>query len=181
MKITYSFSWRSGTRTWSQLWHWNGPSWASQAQFDTFTTNFWNDIKTGIPARVTAVSTTAYNAGSFLPVYTHSLAAAGTYTDTTNPQAPGEACMLWRFTTDARTTKNHPIYLFKWFHGMQTDGLTAPDTLRAGIQSTNASHLATILAGISDGTNTRFYTGPFGAVAQTGTVNTLLHMREFPT
>lgn len=182
VKVNYHFSWRGSTKPWSQLYHFDGPtSWSDQTHFDTFCTNLWNSIKVAIPARVTADTMTGYNAGSFLPVFTHSVAANGGYSDTTNPQAPGEACMLWRFTTDQRTTKNHPIYLFKWFHGMQTDGATSPDTLRAGIHSTAAGSVSDLLAGYSDGTNTRKYCGPRGAVAQSGTCMTLLHMREFPT
>lgn len=180
--MNFTFSWRGSTKGWSQLWHFSGPtSWADQTHFDTFAVNFWNVIKPPIPARNTCTTMTAYDAGSFLPVFTHSISAAGAYTDTSNPQAPGEACMLLRFLTDARTTKNHPIYLFKWFHGMQTDGNTSPDTLRSGIHSNGAGVVTDVLAGISDGTNTRNYCGPRGAVAQSGTCNTLLHVREFPT
>lgn len=182
IKLTFSFGWRGTTKLWSQLYHFDGPtSWASQAQFDTCVVALWNIIKICIPSRVTLVEATAYNAGSFLPVYTHTFGATGTYTDSANPQAAGEMCMLWKMTTDQRSTKNHPIYLFKWFHGMQSEGATSPDTLRAGIQSTAAGQLTSLLAGINDGTNTRKYCGPRGAVAQSGSVNTLLHAREFPT
>lgn len=181
-KLEFSFSWRGNTKDWSQLYHFDGPtSWASQGQFDTFVVALWNLLKSGIPARNTLVSGTAYNAGSFLPVFTHSFGAAGTYTDTSNPQAAGEMCALARFSTDQRSVKNHPIYLYKWFHGMQSDGLTSPDTLRTGIHTTLGGQLSTLLAGISDGTNTRQYCGPRGAVAQSVILNTLLHAREFPT
>lgn len=182
VKAEYTFSWRGNTKQWGQLYHFDGPtSWADQTHFDTFATNLWNSVKVSLPARVTCTTMTAYNAGSFLPVYTHAISANGGYTDTTNPQASGEMCMLWRFTTDQRTSKNHPIYLFKWWHGMQTDGATSPDTLRGGIHSTASSPVADLIAGYSDGTNTRIYCGPRGAVAQAGTVNTLLYAREFPT
>lgn len=182
IKLTFSFSWRGAAKQWSQLYHFNGPtSWASQTQFNTASDALWNLVKQSLPARVTLVESTGYNAGSFLPVYTKVYGAAGTYTDTSNPQAAGEMCMLWRFTTTQRSTKNHPIYLYKWWHGMQTDGMTSPDTLRSGLQSTAQSVVNAIVAGISDGTNTRIYCGPRGAVAQAGTCMTLLHAREFPT
>lgn len=182
IKLRYSFSWRGNTKEWSQLYHFDGPtSWADQTHFDTCATNLWNAIKSVTCARVTLIDATGYNAGSFLPVFSKTFSAAGTYTDTSNPQAAGEMCMLWRFTTDARSTKNHPIYLFKWFHGTQSDGATSPDSLRNGIHGSAASNISTLLAGISDGTNTRQYCGPRGAVAQSGTCETLLHAREFPS
>lgn len=181
IKLVFSFLWRGGTRQWSQLYHFTQGAWQDQGHFNALSDALWNVVKSGVPARNTLVETIAYNPGSFLPVYTSSYGAAGTYTDTANPQAPGEACMLWKMTTDQRTTKNHPIYLFKWWHGMQTDGATSPDTLRAGIQTTNAGHATTLMAGLSDGTLTRKYCGPFGAVAQSASVNTQLHIREFPT
>lgn len=182
VKVGFTFSWRGASHSWGQLYHFDGPtSWADQTHFDTFAVNLWNQIKQPLPARVTCNDMTAYNAGSFLPVFNHTIAAAGGYTDTSNPQAAGELCMLWRFTTDQRTTKNHPIYLFKWFHGMQTDGATSPDSLRAGIVATAATPISSLLSGISDGTNSRKYCGPRGAVALSGTCYSTLHAREFPT
>lgn len=181
LKMVYSFNWRGTTKQWSQLWHWTEGNWASQGQFDTFATLLFNNLKTFTNPRVTFVEAVAYNPGSFLPVFTHVIGSPGTYAEGTPPEATGEACMLWKFTTDQRTTKNHPIYLFKWFHGVQADGATDPDTLRNGTRTSAESVLTTILAGLSDGTNTRHYCGPRGAVAQTGSVNTKLHMREFPT
>lgn len=181
VKVTFNIPWRGGNRDYSQLWHWTGPSWPDQTHFNTFADNLRDELRPVTLASTTLVEMVGYNAGSFLPVFTKTYGVAGTYTDTGNPQAPGEACMLWRFTTDQRTSKNHPIYLFKWFHHMQTNGLTSPDSLRSGIATTAAGQIADILAGLSDGTNTRNYCGPFGAVAQTGTCNSLLHTREFPT
>lgn len=181
LKTEYTFSWRGNTKTFSQLWHFTQGSWQDQTHFNAASDALWNLIKQNTCARVTLASTVGYNPGSFLPVFSKSYGAAGTYTDTSNPQAQGEACMLWRFTTTQRTTKNHPIYLYKWFHGTQTDGATSPDTLRTGIASTAASVITALLSGISDGTLTRMYCGPFGAVAQAGTVNPKLHIREFPT
>jgi len=179
--MVYSFSWRGSTHVWSQLWHVTGGSWQDQTHFNSFSDALWNEVKTITCARVTLVETVAYNPGSFLPVYTKTYGSAGTYTDTSNPQAGGEDCMLWKFTTDQRTTKNHPIYLYKWFHGTQTDGATSPDSLRNGIHSTAGGVISDIVAGLSDGTLTRKYCGPYGAVAQSGTCNALLHNREFPT
>jgi len=179
--MVFSFGWRGGTKTWSQLYHFSGGAWQDATHFNAASDALWNIIKGITCSRVTLVETVGYNPGSFLPVYTKAYGASGTYTDTSNPQAAGEMCMLWRFTTDQRSTKNHPIYLFKWFHGTQSDGATAPDTLRNGIQSTAGGKITALLAGISDGTLTRAYCGPRGAVAQTGTCNLLLHAREFPT
>jgi hypothetical protein len=181
LKAVFSFAWRGGTRQWSQLYHWTQGSWQDQGHFNALSDAWWNLLKGGIPARNTLVETIAYNPGSFLPVYTKSYGSAGTYTDTSNPQALGEACMLAKFTTDQRTSKNHPIYLFKWFHGVQSQGSTAPDELRSGLDSTMAGNLTTLMGGLSDGTLTRKYCGPFGAVAQASSVNPELHVREFPT
>lgn len=181
IKFVYSFSYQGNTKQFSQLWHFTGGAWQDQTHFDTMSDAVWNEIKSVTCSRVTLVETVGYNPGSSLPVYTKSYGASGTYTDTSNPQAHGEACMLWRFSTTQRSTKNHPIYLFKWFHGTQTDGATSPDTLRSGIHSSCSSVIAAIVAGLSDGTLTRVYCGPRGAVAQSGTCDTLLAVREFPT
>lgn len=181
IKLVFSFSWRGDTKVWSQKYHFTGPTeWETEAQFNTFVAALWDSVKESLPARVTCVEAVGYDADSDMPVHTLAIGEAGEYANTDNPQAPGEACMLWRFTTDARTSKNHPIYLFKWWHGMQTNGATSPDTLRSGIASTAAGPIGDLVDGISDGDNTRHYCGPNGAVALDGECEALLHMREFP-
>lgn len=181
MKLSFTSPYRGGTKTWSQLWHFTGPDWANAGQFTTLRTALLGQITGLLPSDTHAVSATAYNAGSSVPVFTDTFSTAGSSTASGGVVTPLEDCALVKFTTTQRTTKNHPIYLFKWFRAVRAGGAGAAETLDSGLKGNINSNMGTILAGLSDGTNTRQYCGPFGAVAQTRIVETYVHAREFPT
>lgn len=182
VKVTWSSPYRGGTKQWSQLWHFDGPTtWSGSTEFDTFTDALKGQLLGLLPSDTTLVEMVGYNAGSFVPVYTHGYSLAGTSSASGGVVTPLEDCALVRFTTTQRSSKNHPIYLFKWFHAVRAGGSGSAETLDSGLKSNINSNMGTILGGLSDGTNTRFYCGPFGAVAQTRTVETYTHAREFPT
>jgi len=182
VKLRFNSPYRGGTKDWSQLWHFDGPTtWASSGQFQTLVDALVAQVRGLLPSTTTIVDAVAYNAGSSVPVYTYTRNLAGTSSASGGVVAPLETCALVKFTTTQRSTKNHPIYLFKWFHAVRSGGSGAADTLDSGLGGNIASNMTTVLAGLSDGTNTRSYCGPFGAVAQSRTVETYVHMREFPT
>lgn len=181
VKIVFQTPYRSGTKEWSQLWHFTGGSWQDSAHFVALYNALKAQLQGLLPSRTTFVEAVGYNPGSFVPVFTHTDGANGSSSVAGVPFAPLEAAMLARFSTTQRSTKNHPIYLYKWFHGIWTAGTTTPDQPPAGAISNMNSNLTTILAGLSDGTLTRDYCGPRGAVAQSRLVLPDLHMREFPT
>lgn len=181
VKLTFSSPYRGGTKHWSQLWHFTGPDWASSAQFNTLVDALVAQLQGLISSETSIISATGYNSGSSLPVYTYTHTWTGTSTATNSTKMPLEGCALIKFTTTQRSSKNHPIYLFKWLHAVYAAGASTPETLLTGLRSNILSNMSTVLAGLSDGTNTRQYCGPFGAVAQTRDVNTSVHMREFPT
>lgn len=182
VKVVWSSPYRGGTKVWSQLWHFDGPTtWSGQSQFDTFAIALEGQLLGLLPSDTTLVEMVGYNAGSFVPVFTHSFALAGTSSASSGVVTPLEAAALVRFTTTQRSSKNHPIYLFKWFHAVRAGGSGAAETLDSGLKGNINSNMGTIIGGLSDGTQNRFYCGPFGAVAQTRLVETYVHMREFPT
>lgn len=179
--MTYLSPYRGGTKVWSNRYHLSGGDWQDQTHFNTFSDALTADLKTIIQSSSSITGTVGYNTGSDLPVFSKSYALAGTYAGTGNPNAPLECCALVRFSTDQRSTKNHPIYLYKFWHAVQTDGLTTPDTLRNGLRTTMGGIASDLIAGFSDGSLTRKYTGPRGAVALGQIVETFLGHRDFPT
>jgi broad specificity polyphosphatase/5'/3'-nucleotidase SurE len=86
-----------------------------------------------------------------------------------------------RFSTTQRSTKNHPIYLFKYLHGIRYSSGTPSDTLGAAWLTAMNEWGDDLVAGISDGTNTRILCSPRGAVAQARTTLTTIRHRDFPT
>lgn len=181
VKLGFTSPYRGGTKAWSQLWHFTGPDWASAGQFTSLRTALLAQLTGLLPSDTHAVSATGYNPGSSVPVFSDSFSTAGSSSASGGVVTPLEACALVKFTTTQRSTKNHPIYLMKWIRAVRAGGSGAAETLDSGLKSNISSNMTTILAGLSDGTNTRQYCGPFGAVAQTRVVEDYVHMREFPT
>lgn len=180
VKFVFSSPYRGGTKTWSTKVYVNGPDWASQAQFNAYVDAVWGDWITRIATTTTFVEAVAYDAGSFLPVFTYAKNAAGTYSLSGLQLAPLEACILLRYTTTARTSKNHPIYLWNYIHNVPTNGATSPDVPASGFKSGWDTRAAALVTGYSDGTQVRKRAGPRGAIAQAGACETYLHMHEFP-
>jgi hypothetical protein len=71
-----------------------------------------------------------------------------------------------RWETAARTSKNHPIYLFNYVHGMLAEGTSGANadkpfaTIKTNLDAIGAKWIG---AGYSDGTNTYKRAGPNGA------------------
>jgi hypothetical protein len=85
-----------------------------------------------------------------------------------------------RYGTAARSSKNHPVYLFNYYHRMHNDSTTF-DVINATqktILTTYAS--AWISPGFSDGVNSYVRAGPNGATATGVVVENYLTHRDFP-
>lgn len=131
-------------------------------------------------AQTTLVESIGYNPGSDVPVFQKPIGQAGTFAPGTNPFLPLESCALLRFSTDQRTSKNHPIYLFKYIHNQQADDTTHHELLRNGLRSSWQQFGDGLVAGYNDGTNDRTLCGPYGAVAQSAFCEQYVTHRDFP-
>jgi hypothetical protein len=107
---------------------------------------------------------------------------AGTLTpDTGNAEQAGEVAALVRYATDARTTKNHPIYCFNYYHGTYAHtGEGDGDLLSAAQKTALEAYAAAWVAGYSDGTHTLVRCSPNGAVCRDPIVEEYLTHRDFP-
>jgi hypothetical protein len=94
---------------------------------------------------------------------------------------PGDVAAIARYSTAYRSTKNHPIYLFNYFHtfGVQSNASWA-DALNSDQKALLNTYCNLWITGISDGTSTHHRSGPTGHLA-TGLllVDNLTH-RDLP-
>jgi len=184
LKITKSFTYKGTTRKWSNRYHFNGGTPADGTHWGTFAAAVAAAERGLWDSAVTIVGYTGYAAGSDVPVYsaTVSLAGNGTYTGTID-YMPGECAMLAKFNTAARTSKNHPVYLFNYYHGVIHTHTDPPNQVNADQRAALNSYLGGWLSGWSDGTNTYVRAGPNGATATSRVVPTplLSTHRDFPT
>lgn len=180
VKFVFTSPYEGGTKTWSTRFYLTGGAWQDATHFNTLADAIQADLHTITTTETTIVEAIGYDPGSFLPVFTKSYGTAGSQTLDGPSFAPLECCYLLKFTTDARSSKNHPIYLFNYIHNAMVDSATTPETPRASARSAWTTRCAELVAGYSDGTLTRKRCGPRGAVAQSGACEPMLTHRDFP-
>jgi len=180
LKVIKSSAFKGGTRLWSNRYHFSGGTPADSAHWTTFSDAVVTAEKASLKGTTTIVGTVGYAAGSDVPVFSKTYSTVGT--DATGGNyAPGEVAGLTRYSTDQRTSKNHPIYLFNYYHNMITNPTAGQqDLIATGLRTNMLTYANAWITGFSDGTNTYHRAGPNGAVALGAFVEEYLTHRDFP-
>lgn len=185
IRVVKLFSYRGVDRTYSNRYHFSGGTPADATHWTTLSDAVVNAEKAVHYSKVnggcTIVETFGYEAGSEIPVFsktyttTGTLALAGTI-------LPGDVAGLVRHSTNARSTKNHPIYMFSYYHGISTTGSGGQQDLWHPNQTAAQGTYQTIWAstGFSDGANTYKRTSPSGHDSTGYLVETMVTHRDLP-
>jgi hypothetical protein len=182
IKVVKETPYEGGMRRWSNRYHFSGGTPADSAHWTTLSDNVVADEADALHTYSTIVETIGYAAGSDVPVFSKSYSTSGNYALTgSNIVTPLQTAMVLRYSTDARTTKNHPIYLFTYWHDVVLDATVTHES-PAGSHSTALLEYGNDwVAGFSDGVNTYHRAGPNGAVALGAFVDEYVSHRDFPT
>ena len=168
---------------WSNRYHFSGGTPASDSAWQTLFDNVSADELVMYDARSVIVEAHGYAAGSDLPVWTWTGSTAGSFTGTGAHACPADCVGIIRWETDQVTSKNHPIYLFNYYHGVFNGDGTGDsqwDMVFGSQHSRYQTFGSNWITGYSDGTNTYHRAGPNGAVAQSRFVSTYISHRDFP-
>lgn len=181
IKIIKSFPGRGGTLHFSNRYHFNGGTPADTAHWTTLSDAVVLEEKAQYPSSVEITAAIGYAAGSDVPVFSKSYTTAGTLALVGDIVAyPADSAAFVRYSTTARTSKNHPVYLGNYYHCPLHDTSDPVDDIW-GNQLTQLSEYADDwIAGFSDGTNTYVRAGPNGATATGHYVNYLVTHRDLP-
>lgn len=180
IKVTKSFAYKGATRSWSNRYYFTNDAPSDNTHWTTFSDAVVAAEKLAHFPSVTITGTTGYAAGSELPIFSKSYSQAGTEAGTPNCYMPGDAAGLLKWTTTQRTSKNHPIYLFNYIHGMAGSTAGPNPALNATQVALWVTYGNTWITGISDGTVTHKRAGPNGAVAQGCSMASYATHRDFP-
>lgn len=179
VRVLKTFAYRGTTRTYSNRYHFNGGTPSDVTHWQTLFDAIVLAEKAIYDNGTTITECIGYAAGSEVPVATKSYSTVGTGAPTGNIP-PGEVAALIRYATAARSSKNHPVYLFNYYHRMHNDSTTF-DLINATQKTILQTYAGKwVSPGFSDGTITVVRAGPNGATATGYVVEDYLTHRDFP-
>lgn len=182
IRITKTSAYKGGSRQWSNRYFFTGGTPGDSAHWLTLSNAVVTAEKACYPSGHVITLAEGYAAGSDVPVFSQVYSTAGTYVTGGNDRnTPLGVAALIRWSTAARSTKNHPIYLFSYLRGAQYDNSVAGyDKLAAGQKSAMATYASSWISGFSDGTITAKRASPSAHVATGQVVEEYLTHRDFP-
>lgn len=129
----------------------------------------------------TIVEVIARNAGTEVPILTKPFTQAGTGAYAGGTNMPGDCAAVIRFTTTQKTSKNHPIYLYKYYHGVLADETQSEDTILSGQVANYNTYANLWVNGLTygGGLGTIHMASRRGAVAQGHLVLQWVRHRDF--
>lgn len=186
--IYKSGDYRGGTKRTGNRYHFEGALPTDDSAWEAFADLIVASEKTIYNNLVTIVEAVGYDAGSASStnphgdaVFTKSYTTVGTGGPWTGGiQTPGDCAMLVRYSTDARSTRNHPVYLMNYYHAAYADDTNADTLLAAQKTALEAFADAWVTGFVCDGTH-RERCGPRGAVSVGRRVDPFIRHRDFPS
>jgi hypothetical protein len=113
-------------------------------------------------------------------VFSKNYSAAGTLIPGSGPElAPGDCAALLRYGTTARSSRNHPVYLFNYYHGVYQSTTNNDSVLASQVTAIEAYGTDWLTGFTADGTP-RERCGPRGAVSVTRRCDPYIRHRDFP-
>lgn len=122
-----------------------------------------------------------YAPGSEIAVASKAYTTAGTAATTNGQHVPGDCAAVCRWGTTKRSTKNHQVFVFSYWHRCMTDSTTGvPDVLLASQRTAMENYAQTWVDGISVSGRTYKRCTPDGHLVEGRLVEPWIGHRDFP-
>jgi hypothetical protein len=178
--VTYSVNRFGGVKTVSNRYHFNGGTPANSTAWTTFSDAVVTAFKATVPSSATINGTIGYAAGSEMPVFSKAYSTAGTLSLTGQEKLPSDCAVLLKWTTTARSSRNHPVYLFNYIHAVLKTAGTSGESVATPQVTAVDTYANAWISGFSDGSNTLVRAGPNGATAVGHLTDLYVRHRDLP-
>lgn len=176
-----AFSFRGTTAVWSNRYYLSETSvGGTDADKDTVSDTITDAEAAALPPSVQITEALWYDGSSGVPIHTKAYTKDGTLADANLQECPGDCAVIVRYSTDALTTKHHPIYLYNYYHGACISSAGDVDTVLTAQKTAFETLADDWLTGFDIGGTTYRRAGPRGAVAQARVVSGFVKHRDFP-
>jgi hypothetical protein len=178
------FTYRGAPREWSNRYHFDNLVPTDNTKWTTLAdavVNAEKAIYQPVSTTFQIVEAVGYDAGSEIPVFSKAYTTTVTGSFANAVDQAGDVVALVRYSTNARSEKNHPIYLFNFHHGAKGSTALSIDELNAAQKTAITTYAGLWVTGFSDGAVTHHRCGPQGHVATGVLVNNYLRHRDFPS
>jgi hypothetical protein len=178
VQLVKTFTYRGGSKNFSNRYYFDGDEPSSWTSLVAALVVYEKAI---FDSSVQITAAHGYAPGSEVAIHTESMGVPGTHTATGAVELPGDCALVLRQATTKKSTKNHTVYCFSYFHGVLADTSTgSPDTPLA-------DQIAAVLTlgqawqtGFAAGGRTYHRTTPDGHLVTGALVSPYVSHRDFP-